>query len=273
MIRGLNKVCELDDWTDARRVDAMRRMLPYQVASVATYPRGMEHRKHWEYAQLLRGLDDLNAMRPEALVLSVGAGHEEPVFFLTNHVRWVFATDIYGKGRFRSGEGASRMIDDPDRYALFAYNRRRLVTQWMSALDLRYEAGTFDVVFSLSSIEHFGTREDIERSLIEMSRVLKPGGVLCIVTECIVNGTDDYWGRGVAVFSPPTLSELAASVPDVELVEPLDFSVSPETLATSYPLKATLKDARHGRLRYPALVVSQWGREWTSASLFFRKLG
>jgi SAM-dependent methyltransferase len=271
LITGLNKVCELDDWSDPGRVDAMRRILPNHAAAPG-YPQGMAHRKHWEYAQLLGGLEALNAIGPEALVLSVGAGHEEPLFFLTNHVRWVFATDIYGKGSFRGGEGGARMIDDPDRFAPYPYNRNRLVTQWMSALDLRYEANTFDVVFSLSSIEHFGTREDIERSLAEMSRVLKPGGVLCVVTECIVNGTDDHWGRGVAVFSPRTLTELADGVPDVELVEPIDFSVSAETLATSYPLRSALQDARKGQVRHPHVVVSEWGREWTSASLFFRKV-
>ncbi len=271
LVNGLNKVCELDDWADAQRVDAMRRMLPYHLAAEPDYPRGSEHRKAWEYAQLLRGLEGLDTLDDQSMVLSVGAGHEDPVFYLTNHARWVFATDIYGRGSFRGGEGAARMINDPDSFALFPYNRNRLVTQWMSALDLRYEDGTFDVVFSLSSIEHFGSRDDINRSLSEMSRVVKPGGILCVVTECVVNGADDYWGRGVAVFSPATLSELAAAVPDVELVEPIDFSVSDRTLATSYPLKATLKDVRRGKLRYPHVVVSQWGREWTSASLFFRK--
>ncbi len=272
MVTGLNKVCELDDWSDAQRVDAMRRMLPYHVAAGADYPRGSEHRKAWEYAQLLRGLEGLDKLGDSSTVLSVGAGHEDPVFYLTNHARWVFATDIYGKGSFRGGEGAARMIDDPDSFARFPYNRNRLVTQWMSALDLRYEPSTFDVVFSLSSIEHFGTRQDISKSLSEMSRVLKPGGILCVVTECVVNGADDYWGRGVAVFSPTTLSELAAAVPDVELVEPIDFSVSPQTRATSYPLKAALKDARKGQIHYPQIVVSEWGREWTSASMFFRKV-
>lgn len=273
LVSGLNKVCELDDWSDAQRVDAMRRMLPYHVAASADYPRGAEHRKAWEYAQLLRGVEGLDALGPASMVLSVGAGHEDPVYYLTNHARWVFATDIYGKGGFRGGEGDARMIDDPDSLALFPYNRNRLVTQWMSALDLRYEAGTFDLVFSLSSIEHFGTRVDIDTSLAEMSRVLKPGGLLCVVTECVVNEADDHWGRGVAVFSPATLRELAAGIPDVELVEPIDFSVSAQTRATSYPLKETLRDVRKGQLRYPHVVVSQWGREWTSVSLFFRKLG
>ena len=98
---ALNKLCELEDWRVPARVAAMRRALPYFLDISPDYPAGMEHRKHWEFAQLLVGLEQLGALNPDGLVLSVGAGHEEPVYELTNRVRWVFATDIYGQGRFR----------------------------------------------------------------------------------------------------------------------------------------------------------------------------
>ena len=43
---------------------------------------------------------------------------------------------------------------------------------------LEFEDGSFDAVFSLSSIEHFGSWADIRRSAEEIGRVLRPGGGL-----------------------------------------------------------------------------------------------
>src|SRR5262249_3519755 len=158
-------------WENPHRIAWMRRLLPYFVAIDPAYPRGLEHRKHWEFAQLMCGLEQLGALTPEAAGLSVGAGHEEPGYALANPVRWVFATDTYGAGRFRLGEGDSRMLVDPDRFARLPYRRNRLVVQWMNGLDLRHEAATFDAAFSMSSVEHFGGLDKAVAALGEMCRV------------------------------------------------------------------------------------------------------
>jgi len=60
------------------------------------------------------------------------------------------------------------------------------VVQHMNALDLRFEPETFDAVFCLSSIEHFGGEAAARHALAEMHRVAKPGGVVAITTECII---------------------------------------------------------------------------------------
>ena len=116
----------------------------------------MEHRKHWEYAQILLGLEQLEVLDRDAMVLAVAAGQEELLFELTNRTRWAFATDIYGSGPFAEREADMAMLRDPDSVARCSYNRRRLVVQCMDALDLRYEDDTFDAVYGLSSLEHFG---------------------------------------------------------------------------------------------------------------------
>jgi len=268
----LNKLCEVEDWHDPRRVAAIRRCLPYLVAMVADFPSRMEHRKHWEFAQLLCGLDELSALVPGSLVLSVGAGHEEPVYELTNHVRWVFATDVYGGTQFGSLEGDGRMLVSPDRFARLPYQRNRLVVQWMDGLDLRYEDGTFDVAFSLSSIEHFGGFPAARQALRQMARVVKPGGVVAIATECILNGTIGHRGRGLALFTPSEIAALARSCSELELVEPIDFGISPATIGKVKPLWEALLEARRNVTDYPAIVFEHRRRQYTSVFLFLRKL-
>jgi SAM-dependent methyltransferase len=269
----LCKLCELEDWRDPRRVAAIRGCLPYLSAVAASFPRGMEHRKHWEFAQLLAGIEELAALREDGLVLSVGAGHEEPVYELTNRARWVFATDVYGGGRFRSLEGDGRMLVNPDRFARLPYRRGRLVVQWMDGLDLRHEDGTFDVAFSLSSIEHFGGLHAARQALREMARVVRPGGSVAVATECVVNGVAGHRGRGLALFTPAEITELAGSSPDLELVEPIDFGISPATMAKVKPLSEALLEARRGVTDYPAIVFEHRLRQFTSVFLFLRKRG
>ena len=90
MTMRLNKLCDIEDWQDPDFRATVRRIHPNFVHSMPGYPAGREHRKHWEYAHLLNGLDRLGAIHPEALVLSVAGGFERPAFDLTNRVRSVY---------------------------------------------------------------------------------------------------------------------------------------------------------------------------------------
>lgn len=265
----LNKLCQLEDWSIPSMADTMRRLLPDMAQTNSSYPIGYEHRKVWEYAHILHGLHFLNAIRPDAMVLSVGSGHEEPLYDLTNHVRWVFATDIYGHGAFvTDGVAPSGMLVEPDRYARCPYNRNRLVVQHMSALDLRFEADTFDVVYSFSTIEHVG---DVMRAFSEMHRVLKPGGILALTTECVVNGAAQLECEGLILFSPTTLQALDHAISGFRLVEPIDLSLSAATRAAPMQLEELVAAHQSGRTIYPDVLEQYAGREYTSCALFFKK--
>ena len=268
----LNKVCELEDWENPVLCAAMRRMCPHFLGMFADYPKGRAHRKHWECAQLYAGLEQLQALRSDAVALSVGAGHEFPLYELTNHVRWVFATDIYGMGDFtNSTEADLMMLRDPDRFAIGPYNRNRLVVQYMDARDLRFEEGTFDFVFSLSSMEHFGGLDGIRTALLEMQRVMKPGGILMLTTECIVNGAPHLSSGNLELFAPEVLRDLLQSIPGLNFVEEPRLTVSPATLRKVIPLHKAVKDNLAGYEEYPHIVLELEGRQFTSVSLFLRK--
>jgi SAM-dependent methyltransferase len=268
---GLNCLCNLEDWNSTELRQTIRDLLPYFLPANPQFPQGMEHRKHWEFAQLINGFHRLGVLGPDAWILAVAAGQEEPAFYLTNFARWVFCTDIYGSGEFSNLEADARILIDPDAVARCRFNRRRLVVQYMDALDLRYEKATFDAVYSLSSIEHFGGFEGARRALNEQRWVLKKGGIAAFTTEVVINGAPSLEEGNLALFTPDDVSRLCQSVDGLRLVEPLDFSVSNRTRANPISLRQAAQDAQVRKYtEYPHVVLEHKGRHYTSISVFLQ---
>ena len=138
------------------------------------------HRKPYEFTQLIYGCRQLGLLREDASFVSIGAGHEQVLYWLSNHVARVVGTGLY-EGEWtneRACEDDPAVLEDPDRYAPFPYRRDRLEFLRMDGRHLEFADGTFDVAYSLSSIEHFGGVPGAVQTLREMARVTKPGGVV-----------------------------------------------------------------------------------------------
>jgi ubiquinone/menaquinone biosynthesis C-methylase UbiE len=224
------KLCELADFSHPDLRDLIRDVWGADSSNDA-YPAGEEHRKAWENAMSVRALRDLGALRPDAEILGVGAGQEQTVFWLTNHVRRVFATDLYlVLDSWSATDSGVEMLVDPGRASKVEWNPRRLVVQHMNALELRYEDESFDGIFSSGSIEHFGELSDIRRAVEEMYRVLKPGGVAAIATEFRLEGPPGL--EGTVLFDEGELRSVVFDGIPWELASPLDLSMSDETLRT-----------------------------------------
>ena len=99
------------------------------------------------------------------------------------------------------------MLTDPGRYWDGAWNPERLEVRNMSGLDLAFEDESFDAIFSSSSIEHFGDFADVRRSVEEMFRVLRPGGVAALATEFRLEGPG-LGVPGLLRFDEPELRSL-----------------------------------------------------------------
>jgi hypothetical protein len=267
----LNKLCNLEDWDLDTRAATMRRIRPDAVRDYPNYPVGAEHRKHWENSQVLDGLRHLEALPSDGLVLAVAAGHEEMVYELTNQVRWVFATDMYGVGVFVGNEADQTMLRDPDSFALGPHNRNRLVVQYMDALDLRHEDETFDVVYSLSSIEHFGAEAGAITALNEQRRVVKIGGIVALTTEVVVNNAPTLDLQDLTLFRPEQLVDICERLDGLELVEPIDFYLSDSTLATVTTLEQAGIDAQRRDFHYPHIVLELQEPLFTSVAVFLRR--
>jgi SAM-dependent methyltransferase len=253
------QLCELANpakWSNPDWVDLLR-----SLVLVPTDPLAM-HRKAYEFGQLLFGLERLGAVRDDVRVLSVGAGHEPVLYWLANRVGRVIATDMYGGVWQAEGarEGDEAVLVDPRRYAPFAYREERLLFMKMDGRRLAFRDDSFDVVYSLSSIEHFGGVAGAREAIAEMARVLKPGGVLAIATEYVLNGVEHH-----EAFQPDEVRALSVH-PSLGLVAPID-----EGVWRRHDYQAI--DLRKNPHQTPHMVVTDLGAVFTSVMAFLRKDG
>jgi SAM-dependent methyltransferase len=174
------KLCDVADFEDPELLAMLGEILPERDA------RAHIERKAWELAMLALFLREVGRLHDGTEALAVGAGDERIVFWLANRVARVVATDIYGAGSFAEREAEGSMLEDPRAHAPFPYREDRLEVRYMDGRALDFPDASFDVVFSVSSLEHFGGPADIARGASELGRVLRPGGHAVIITECFL---------------------------------------------------------------------------------------
>ncbi|MGI8922144.1 MAG: class I SAM-dependent methyltransferase [Solirubrobacteraceae bacterium] len=170
--RQYAKLCDLRDFEDPALRSAIAELIPERDLDSHI------ERKVWEYAMVVLFLEDVGRLHDGTEALSVGAGDERILFWLANRLGRVVATDIYGQGTFAEPgrEADSSMLTNPASHAPYPYREDHLEVRWMDARELDFADESFDVVFSVSSIEHFGSPRDVSRAAAEIGRVLRPGG-------------------------------------------------------------------------------------------------
>ena len=240
------KLCDLPDFEDPALLAMLREILPDRD------PAFLE-RKHWEFAMLGLFLEHVGRLNDRTEALDLGAGHEPIMYWLANRLGRVVATDIYGEGPFSGLEAQESVLESPRAHAPYPYREDRLEVMHMDARELDFPDESFDVVFTLSSIEHFGPPPDVARSARELARVLRPGGHAFVVTECFVRrhplnaapvdfaarlatlgrrargATPRRRARVAEVFTPRELMKWIVEPSGLRLMQPLDLSISPES--------------------------------------------
>ena len=191
----LNAVCHPGFWDDPEWLQVARTLdLPLEENN--------RHRKHFEWTQCVFGLERLGVLGPRARVLGVRPGHERVLFYLANRSDLTVASDLYS-GEFMTGPAAEAdpgFMTEPEHYAPFPYKHDRLKVMPADGCYLPFAPSSFDVVYSLSSIEHFGGHDAATIAMREMARVIRPGGIVCVATELVLDG-----GPHHAFFTPEEL--------------------------------------------------------------------
>ncbi|PWR71983.1 class I SAM-dependent methyltransferase [Methanospirillum lacunae] len=172
---SLNRICDISEWRMSGEIADI-----FQSIHEGTYI----HRKSWEYARCIYGLKKLGAIKQSSKAISIGAGKEKLLYYFTNHIDKIIATDLYSEW---TSEDGLIMMKNPEKFAPFPYNKEKLEVISMNGTDLKFPDNTFDFAYSLSSIEHFGSRDNVKKSMSEIFRILKPNGIVCMVTELILN--------------------------------------------------------------------------------------
>jgi SAM-dependent methyltransferase len=268
---GHCKLCELEDFRDPELLWLMRKVFSSKREQLGDrFPEGREERKLWEIAMTLRAFAVAGALRDDAEVLGVGAGHEATIYWLTNEVRRVVATDLYeAEDAWSETDSGAEMLTDPGRYWDGPWNPERLVVRHMNALELEFEDESFDAVFSSSSIEHFGDFGDVRRAVEEIHRVLRPGGVAALSTEFRLEGSGSGL-PGVLMFDEPELRSLVLDGLWWDPIDPLDTTISTQTLAGAVSFPEVIADFTAGRKDfriYPHIVLRDGPYLWTSVHL------
>jgi len=283
------KLCDRRDFHDPVVLDAIRSILPERD------PLAHIERKVWEFAMLALFLQEAGRLDESTEVLSVGAGDERIVFWLANRVGRIVATDIYGEGSFSGNEAAPSMLQDPRAHAPFPYREDHLEVMWMDGRRLSFPDSSFDVVFTLSSIEHFGSSEDIAATACEIGRVLRPGGHAVIVTECLVRQhpldtaaaevairaltlgrkmSSASLGQRTRLREVLTRRELDAWIvrpSGLRLLQPLDLTISKESWENVVHLAPDGRLSSASGSKYPMILVQASRSVFTSVCLVLEK--
>lgn len=246
---SLNRLCDISDWHSSG-------LLMRYMHAMAEGP--WIHRKSWEFGMCVLGLQKLGAVHPYAHALAVAAGHERPFYYFTNHIERMVATDLYDNPNH---EGKAEIVEAPERFAPFAFRKDRLTVLRMNAMDLTFGDAEFDFAFCLSSIEHFGPRENTRKAMREIERVLKPGGIACIATELILNQTSH-----AEYFSPEEFDENILNSTSMKLVGG-DFDYRISDSLVRYPIDLLKDDLSVS----PHIVLQSGEVIFTSAICFLQK--
>jgi SAM-dependent methyltransferase len=261
----LNRLCSLEDWNN----DEIRHILSeLQMLN----PPMIIHRKGWEWAMGILAMKRFNKLNMNSLAIGIGAGVEPIPFYLANKVKHVYATDLYGGIAKWNKEAPSTFLNNPKKYAPFPYKEDALTVLNMDATKLEFPSDTFDIVFSFSSIEHFGGRnhEKALKSIKEIERVLKKEGIAVIATEYIINDKDH-----AEFFNRKTIySDLIDKLDSLKLVEPLDLRITTKTLDTVMDIEtaADWDNIDHNfKETHPLILLRSRNILFTSLMLVFQK--
>jgi SAM-dependent methyltransferase len=257
----LNKVLNIEDFDDPAFIATMREVLTLDPG------KRIRGAKAWEITQTVRALRKAGVLRRDAEILGVGAGSEVTTFYLTNHVKRVFSTDLYADGVWTQVAPPAMLVNPgADLPARIKWDRQRLIVQHMDGRELHYPDETFDGIYSNGSVEHFGGGpDDAAKALREMGRVVKRGGIVTLSTEFRLRdpGGNKIGVPGAMLFTPEMIQKYLIGPSGLRPIDPVDYTVSPATLALAYPLTEALS----GKARDVSVALTHEGFAWTSIFL------
>jgi SAM-dependent methyltransferase len=171
-------------------------------------------------------------------------------------------------------EAPADFIRNPEKYSEQEYNHQKLTVLNMDGKKLSFDSDRFDVVFSFSSIEHFGGQKHSGalESVREMGRVLKAKGIAIVATEFILNNKDHN-----EYFNERTIySDLIDKLDNLKLVEPLDLTITEKTAQTVLdfypdPLYWNCMSSEYKK-SHPHVLIRIRNIVHTSIMLVFKKL-
>lgn len=269
----LNELTNPNKWDDAEWMEIHNELESYSVDKHCfSQNKEYAYRKGWEWTQCLYGLSKLGMLREDAKALGVGAGHEPILYYLTDRIAKVIGTDLYGNDEWAGNdsggnEADKEVLQKPEVFCSRSYDESKLRFIYMDGTNLDFDDNSFDFVWSLSSIEHFGGHEAARKSVEEMARVTKKGGIVAVATEYIItpNYERDHEFFTEAMFEKYIIKATSLLKP----IQKMDYTL-PSLEYLIDPIMVHL-DSDVDRIRHH-IVLNNGDIQWTSVICFFRKV-
>ena len=267
---GLNGLVNVQAYEDQQWMEFFDDLSTYSYDSHIFQSRKQPdvYRKGWEWTQTIYGLEKLGMIQPGHSAIGVGAGRECVIFWLADRLKRVIATDLYGNEKWSSEGGAeanAAVLEDPQAFCPRKIRLESLEFRTMDGTDLSfYPDNEFDIAWSLSSIEHFGSHERAADAVREMARVVRPGGVVAVATEFLLleeQTHEEYFNKGEII------KYVVEATPHLELIERISWDLPPQ----EYLIDSIVAFTKVDRLRRH-IVLNDGDVQWTSILLFFRKV-
>jgi hypothetical protein len=219
-------------------------------------------RRSWEWALAVVAMRRFGKLNKDSKAIGIASSKEPLLFYLANHVNHVCATDLYDSTIDR--DTPLDFPENPEKYAPFPYKEDGLTALRMDATNLEFPSESFDIAFSISSIEHFGgeNHSGALRSLREVERALKKGGIATISTEYILNDKEhpEFFNRRTIY------DDLINKLDKLQLVEPLNLGITTRTLDTAMGVYDDTTGITH-----PHILLRYGDILFTSVMLVFQK--
>jgi SAM-dependent methyltransferase len=279
----LNRLCYIEDWDNKEFKNIVNEL---QNPTYDTYINrknwistknkmrkpGFIHKKDWEFAMGIIAMKKFNKLNDKCTAIGIGTAKEEVLFYLANNLKHVYATDLYD-GKEWGNLVPFDFPENPRKYAPFPYKEDALTVLRMDGTKLEFPSETFDIAFSFSSIEHFGgeNHSGALKSMKEIERILKPGGIAVIATEYIINDKDhsEFFNRTTIY------SDLIDKLDSLKLVEPLDLRITTKTLDTVMDYTESIywdtSDDYKFKKSHPLIFLKLRNVLFTSVMLVFQK--
>jgi SAM-dependent methyltransferase len=218
-------------------------------------------RRSWEWAIAIVAMRRFGKLNNNSKAIGIASSKEPLLFYLANHVNHVYATDLYNSTIDR--DTPLDFPENPKKYAPFPYKEDALTALRRDATNLEFPSESFDIAFSISSIEHFGgeNHSGALRCLKEVERILNTGGIATISTEYILNDKEhpEFFNRITIC------QDLINKLEKLQLVEPLDLRITTRTLDTAMGAYDT------EGITHPHILLRYGDLLFTSVMLVFQK--
>ncbi len=173
-MKELSKICDAADWFDPE----FQTIVHNELRETARF-----HRKQWEFAMIFLSLKKLGFLNEDKVGLSLGGGNERVLYSIANHIKQLYATDLYDE----STTWDCARTSDPEEFIRlskpFDYDENKIKALKMDMRDLDFEDNKFDFCYSSCAVEHIGDFEDFVQHFNEVYRCLKENGVYVFTTE------------------------------------------------------------------------------------------